>query len=178
MTATEAQTKKTVVIPRAVSVKVLLAKSFIEKRLDKQGCSYSYEDLRADLGEDPQRDGRSVVSRACRLIERDRAARGIDCVIAPIRRVGIKWLTEEETVLEGPRYRKRINRLSRRAMRVMATVAGKDLNGEGNITRDTCMAAFALTERAMSPAGQKKLAAVMTGSGRLLGIEETLKALK
>lgn len=137
------------------------------------GEAASYSDLSAAIARNVQEDARYVMQSALRSLERE----GI--IFGAIRGVGVKRLNDAEMVSAADDAIPRIRRLSKRAMRKLASVSSFDaLPNEVRVRHNAAMSLLGTISHFATETAHKKVEAIIKDKPEPLSITKTLEAFK
>jgi len=133
----------------------------------------TYKEASGIIGRDVQQEARYVLDSARRAAERD-----YGMVFGVEQNVGLKLLTDEETVQAALKPIEHTRRTARRTARMLTTVDYDKLSPESQLTHNTRLSQLGVLIHAASSKGMKRLAEGVRAAGRTLSLDATLEHFK
>jgi hypothetical protein len=146
------------------------------ERLQKTGVGdvIEYEELTSVIGKDVRNGARRFLDTA-----RNRALNSDHMVFGTIIGVGIKRLSDVDIVSTGEYTRRRIRRMSGRAIKTLTAVRDfNSLPNDAKIRHNTFVSLYSAISHASSNPSVKRIEAQVSESNSKLALIRTLEALK
>ena len=152
------------------SIETSLAYQRLKQLKEDEVCPY--DELRTIIGKNPQGDGYPYVVSARRKVERE-----LECVLLPIKGVGIKRLPPRDVINKGAKDLKGIRRSVNQGLRRQTTIVPVEeqrLSNDEKIQFHGQLAAFGALNAITKPSAIKKITEATTGAARTLPATDTL----